>query len=141
MPTWAHDLSYEEADAWRVALGMDWPELLRKADVKSHKDLIKSRWLDGGAPRDRVKIRQYLEETERKKPTPIGAAIMGLEEWLKVGEVLAGEPAVFLDELARLRQISQAVGAKVEAMRAAAKADQAMAALRSPTPKPNKSRK
>lgn len=141
MPSWAHDLSYEECDAWRSALGLDWDVLLRKSDVKSHKDVIKARWLDGAAPKDRAKIRATLEEHEKKRRTPIGAAILGLEEWFRIGEALAQEPEVFLEQLERLKPLAEAAANAAAAKRRARETEAAMAVLRFSTPEPKKPRK
>jgi hypothetical protein len=141
MPGWAHDLSYEECDLWRAAQRVEWDVLLRKAGVKSHKDVIKSRWLDGGAPRDRAKIRAVLEDYEKKVPTEIGATIIGLEEWFRLGEALAQDPKVFLEQLERLRDLAKAVTVAATARRKLREAETVMEVLRSPTPSPRKLRK
>jgi hypothetical protein len=142
MSRWAHDLTYDECDAWRGALRLEWDVLLKLAGVKSHKDTIKNRWNKGEAPKDRAKIRATLEHVEQKKgTTPIGATILGLEDWLSIGESLAKKPEIFLKHLEQLREIARTIEKAVAVDKAKAESDAAMIALASITPAPSGKRK
>lgn len=159
MPTWAHDLSYEECDAWRAALRLDWEPLLVKAGLGTNKDTIKNRWKNYDRKRSgeeldekavvlgrdaRERIRQVLEAAESRKPTEVGATIVGLEEWNRLGALIARRPRVFLDQLGKLREISSLVEERIRVDEAVARADakeRDVLGQITPEPDPKKPRK
>jgi hypothetical protein len=142
----AHDLSFEECEQWARELGyvdgdkVDWGSLLREAGVKSTQYVLKSRWEEGGAPRDRLKIRETLEraETKRRERTPAGARILGLERWQQIGRDLSTDPNRFALHLHRLEPIARAAREAYDARVTAAEKDAELQALeagfQSPTP-------
>jgi hypothetical protein len=154
MRRYAHDLSYEECESWMRDLGyvsgggkLDWTKLMKEADVKGSQYVLKSRWLNGEAPDQRVAIRDHLEraEAKRKERTPAGSRVLGLEEWFQIGMDLANEPQTFFARLHELRPLAQAARAAAEARRKAAEADAELAkanlAWTSATPATKPSRK
>jgi hypothetical protein len=156
MPSLTHDLSYEECDAWRVALSLDWEVLLSKAGVGTNKDTLKNRWRNydksrrGESLPDRAvqlgksvreQVLDALMAAEAKRPTRIGAAIMKLEEWARVGAVLVQDPELFLEQLEKLSEMARIVEESAANKRKAAELEAAMSAFRSPTPEPKKPRK
>jgi hypothetical protein len=150
MPSGLRDLSYEDCEEWMRDLGYvtnqkaDWERLLKDADVETDKYNLKKRWREGAAPEARSKIRATLErmELKHKERTPTGARILGLDEWLEAGRLIALDATLFASELKRAKQLAAAIQRAGEAARLKAEADAAVeAVLHEITPKPNKQRK
>lgn len=142
MPRWTHELSYEECEAWRLDLKIDWDDLREEAHVKSTQYVLKNRW--DAAKRDRPKLREVLERAEMKRSarTPTGAVVAAMEEWNRVGELLAKQPALLTAELARVKALAASVQKAETAKLQLAEANESIAsALGSVTPPPKKPRK
>ena len=114
MASLAYDLPFDECEEWMRALGyvvdgaLDWSRLLKEAKIKSHKDMVKKRWLDGRAPTSRrVFGALRAAELRREKRTPIGERVLFLEDWLRVGKALALKPGSLPPEI---REILAAAG-------------------------------
>lgn len=146
MPAARRDLSYEDCERWMRDLGYvsdgkpDWEQLLRDANVGTDKDNLKKRWIEGKAPFVRKKVQEALERSERKRRerTAAGAQFLGLDEWNRLGRIIARRPETFAAQLERLRTIAEGIEQIEEADRLRAKGE---ATLLSVTPEPTKPRK
>lgn len=97
--------SMETLKEWSAQLGVPFEKVLKKADVRNPdagSRATRMRMRNGGAPRARSKLLAVLLDYERQREThtEIGAAVLGLDEWHRLGAELADlEPRRFLDLL------------------------------------------
>lgn len=127
----------------------DWKRLLREADIGTGKDVLKQRWNEGAAPRDRAKIRARLLEVDARRKdrerTPIGRRLLALDEWQRIGENLVLDVAILEEHIERLRPLAEHVKRKHDGQQLAAQAqaeiDRSMAAFSAPVPAARGTRK
>lgn len=97
-------------EEWSTALGVTFVEVQRMAGIKPPADGARAsdwRAAQGGAPRVRRAVYDALVKLEEmaEEPTEIGQVVMGVDEWLDIGEQLAlANRKEFLASLQELRQ-------------------------------------
>jgi hypothetical protein len=138
-------LTWEQATDWLRAHNyvsdgkIDWPKIMREAEVGGTKDVLKQRWNEGGARFQRQRVIERLEELEKKKATDVGARLAMLDEWIQIGEAMAEEPE-------ELRQLIEKHKPRADQLREIGKKRRELSALErdafgSTTPKPRKPRR
>lgn len=106
----------------KVSGNPDWLRMVKEAGIPASQEyVVPDRW--GTNPRQMAKVKAALERLERKQPqrTEHGARVFGLEEWNEIGRAIAKIPAVFEQELLRLREIAEAARKVEEGERARVK--------------------
>lgn len=139
MPGPVHDFSYDECEAWMGELGVTWEKLIKAGAIgKTMRYNVKSRWGENTEQMGAIYDELMAAEMKRAEHTDIGAQMLALEEWGRIGRMLYARPDRFKEEVARLRPIAEAARHAAELQRDAERAQSAFENLTAAPKKPRK---